>query len=99
MLLSPNLSDLIDKTSTANDSLYPRKHPLVDSLSKGFVPRALKLLVAVSALLSPDDYRRIGPLLWEHSLSGIDSSTLTSVSPCSLLFRIDSQDSWCRHVL
>ncbi|KAJ7591203.1 hypothetical protein C8J56DRAFT_858679 [Mycena floridula] len=51
---------------------------LVSSLSKGFIARCLKLLVAVSALLSAEHLRQMGPLLWEQYLEFVDSSTLSS---------------------
>ncbi len=53
---------------------------LIDSLSKGYIPRTLKLFVAVSPLISVEDYRRLGPTLWQHCLlDNADTSSNPSV--------------------
>lgn len=61
-------------------AFFAERVQLVGSLSRGFAPRAMKLLVAMSALLQVEDYRRIGPLVWENYLDGVDSSLTASVS-------------------
>lgn len=46
---------------------------LIASLRKGFVPRVFKLLVTVSAMLSPMEWGRVAPVVWYHGiLSGGD---------------------------
>jgi hypothetical protein len=54
---------------------------LIDSLSKGYIPRAMKLFVALSLLISTEDYRRLGTTLWQHCLlDSVDTSATPSVS-------------------
>ena len=53
---------------------------LIDSLSKGYISRTMKLFVAVSPLISAEDYRRLGPTLWQHCLlDNADTSSNPSV--------------------
>ncbi|KAJ7032008.1 hypothetical protein C8F04DRAFT_670996 [Mycena alexandri] len=59
-------------------SVFAGKEQLVLSLGKGFTPKALKLLVTMSAMLSVDDVLRIGPLVWEHHLAGTDPSAISA---------------------
>ncbi|KAJ7741945.1 hypothetical protein DFH07DRAFT_980971 [Mycena maculata] len=59
-------------------NVFAEKEQLVVSLSKGFTPKALKLLVTMSALLTVDDFLRIGPLIWEHHLGDTDPSTVST---------------------
>ncbi|KAJ7196554.1 hypothetical protein GGX14DRAFT_473423 [Mycena pura] len=72
--------------NSANDtkggisSVFAEKEQLVLSLAKGFRHKALKLLVAMSTLLTVDDFLRIGPLVWEHHLGGIDPSVVSAAS-------------------
>lgn len=83
MLLSPTTKDTFGGVSTTAEggiaSLLERKKPLLESLAKGFTPKALKLLVAVSALLSGDDLRRISRILWVGHLED-DQRTIAPVS-------------------
>ncbi|KAJ7118682.1 hypothetical protein C8R43DRAFT_1035902 [Mycena crocata] len=71
-------------TNPANDakggisSVFAEKEQLVRSLSKGFTPKALKLLVTMSTLLTVEDFVRIGPLVWEHHLGNIDPSAVSA---------------------
>ncbi|KAJ7185784.1 hypothetical protein C8R46DRAFT_937409 [Mycena filopes] len=58
--------------------VFAEKEQLVRSLGKGFTPKALKLLVTMSAMLSTDDFLRIGPLVWEHHLAGTDPSGISA---------------------
>jgi hypothetical protein len=54
---------------------------LIDSLSKGYIPRAMKLFVTLSVLISTEDYRRLGTKLWQHCLlDNVDTSATASVS-------------------
>ncbi|KDR79961.1 hypothetical protein GALMADRAFT_242128 [Galerina marginata CBS 339.88] len=59
---------------------------LIDSLSKGYPSKALKLFVTMSTLIAEEDYRSLGPLLWEHCLlDNADSSS--TASACFLLMQ------------
>jgi hypothetical protein len=54
---------------------------LIDSLSKGYIPRAMKLFVTLSILISTEDYRRLGTTLWQHCLlDNVDTPATASVS-------------------
>lgn len=50
------------------------------AIAQGFEARALKLLVAMSGLITADDCRRIGSILWEKHLADNDPKILSSVS-------------------
>jgi len=53
---------------------------LIDFLPKGYISRTMKLFVAVSPLISVEDYRRLGPSLWQHCLlDNTDTSSNPSV--------------------
>ena len=55
---------------------------LIESLSKGYIPKAMKLFVSLSAIITPDDYKDLGPLLWENCLEpNVGSSSTSSVRP------------------
>jgi hypothetical protein len=70
-------------------SSFAQHKVLIDSLSKGFASRAMKLFVTMSSLLEDEDYRRLGPLIWEHGLvDHIDTSATASVS----------HDTYCFHI-
>jgi hypothetical protein len=68
------------ETKAGISSVFAEKEQLVLSLGKGFTPKALKLLVTMSTMLTTDDLLRIGPLVWEHHLGGVDSSAVSTVS-------------------
>jgi hypothetical protein len=74
---NPNPSN---EAKTGISSVFAEKEQLVLSLGKGFTPKALKLLVTMSTLLTVDDLLRIGPLVWEHHLGSIDPSAASAVS-------------------
>ena len=59
---------------------FAQKIEFLLSLRRGFVPKILNLLVALSAMLSQDDYRRIGPLLWRQCLNSRRPQALAPVS-------------------
>lgn len=40
----------------------------VNSLTRGFVPRVVKLLVTVSTLLGSQDWARVAPIVWRSRL-------------------------------
>lgn len=53
---------------------------LIDSLSKGYIARTMKLFVALSPLITVEDYGRLGPMLWRHCLlDSEDTSSTASV--------------------
>ena len=63
-------------------STFVEHQELIESLSKGYVPKALKLFVSLSAIITSEDYKHLGPLLWEHCLEpNVGSSSTTSVRP------------------
>jgi hypothetical protein len=59
---------------------------LIDSLSKGYPSKSLKLFVAMSTLIAKDDYRTLGPILWQHCMLDNTDSSLTA-SACFLLMQ------------
>jgi hypothetical protein len=52
----------------------------LSSLAKGFLPRAIKLLVTVSAMLTPSDWEQVAPLVWRNGLllDGVHDATAGS---------------------
>ena len=63
-------------------STFVEHQELIESLSKGYVPKALKLFVTLSAIITPDDYNNLGPLLWEYCLEpNVGSLSTASVRP------------------
>jgi len=59
---------------------FAEHRKLIDSLSKGYLSKAMKLFVALSALISAEDYQRLGHILWQHCLlDNIDASSTASV--------------------
>jgi hypothetical protein len=56
---------------------------LIGDLSKGHMPLAIELLIAVSAILSTHDVRRLGAALWRRGLQ----SEETSLQACFLLLQ------------
>ncbi|KAF8068970.1 hypothetical protein FPV67DRAFT_1414491 [Lyophyllum atratum] len=92
MLLSKSLkkSHLMDDTSPTDNTadivaMFVRKEPLLTSLSKGFVQKSMKLLVTMSTILTPNEYRRLGPHLWYQLHSEGDSSLTSAV--CFLIMQ------------
>jgi hypothetical protein len=77
-------------------STFVEHQELIESLSKGYVPKALKLFVSLSAIITPDDYKHLGPLLWEFCLEpNVGSSSTASVSlfrPVTLPTELDCID-------
>jgi hypothetical protein len=63
-------------------STFVEHRELIESLSKGYVLKAMKLFVSLSAIISPDDYQHLGPLLWENCLEpNVGSPSTASVRP------------------
>jgi hypothetical protein len=83
-ILAANVAKIVSAQSS--DSLktldlaatFVEHKKLIDSLSNGYLPKALKLLVAVSPLVSSEDYETLGPLLWEHCLLDNEDTSLTA---------------------
>ncbi|KAJ2914446.1 hypothetical protein MD484_g5972, partial [Candolleomyces efflorescens] len=67
-------------------ALLEQRKPLLDGLLKGFPSKALKLFVAISPMLSEEDYRRITPVLWESGLRANLDAGVTG-SACFLLMQ------------
>ncbi|KAL4263814.1 Protein UNC80 C-terminal domain-containing protein [Pleurotus pulmonarius] len=88
LLLSPTTKDTFGGVSTTAEggiaSLLEKKKPLLESLAKGFTPKVLKLLVAVSALLSGDDLRRISRILW---VGHLEDDQRTIAPACFLIMQ------------
>lgn len=85
MLLSKTLEkshhqkEVSAEGATDLGAMFTNRTTLVMSLSKGFVAKAMKLLVTMSTMLSLNDYRRLGPCLWEEVISDGDGSLTASV--------------------
>ncbi|KAF8905252.1 hypothetical protein CPB84DRAFT_1814223 [Gymnopilus junonius] len=59
---------------------------LLDSLSKGYPSKAMKLFVTMSTFIAEEDYHTLGPLLWQHCLyDNVDPSS--TASACFLLMQ------------
>lgn len=88
MLLSPGLGNSPEDPGASSKNgiaeSLSSKDTLLKSTAKGFISKALKLLVAVSAMLSPADHKKLCGVVWEHYMDSVEPSTLASVS--SLLF-------------
>ncbi|KAF8965019.1 hypothetical protein BDZ97DRAFT_1813196 [Flammula alnicola] len=90
------LAATIDKSVPADQSAagkdldlaatFVEHRKLIDSLSKGYPHKAMKLFVAVSTIIPTEDYKNLGPLLWQHCLlDNVDSSS--TASACFLLMQ------------
>jgi hypothetical protein len=85
MLLSkalekPHQPDHSSSGSTVDlAAMFDAKSALLGSLAKGFVVKAMKLLVTMSTLLTPNDYQQLGPHLWNQVRVEEDSSSTASV--------------------
>ncbi|KAG5721509.1 Unc-80 like protein [Termitomyces sp. T112] len=56
-----------DESSRTSDlaAMFAQREPLITSISKGFVRKAMKLLVTMSTLLTQSEYRRLASYLWD----------------------------------
>lgn len=90
-ILAANVAKIVSAQSSESlktldlAATFEEHKKLIDSLSNGYIPKALKLLVAISPLLSPQDYETLGPLLWEHCLLDNEDASLTA-SVCMIFF-------------
>ncbi|KAF9052238.1 hypothetical protein BDZ89DRAFT_1032376 [Hymenopellis radicata] len=57
-----------------------RHTKLLEAIEKGYIARAMKLLVTVSLALTTDDYQQIGPIVWERYLNDAENSVLASIA-------------------
>lgn len=86
MILSPPIEGSISSSAPVEQqggglsSAFEEKSDLLKGIDKGFARRALKLMVALSTVISVEDYSKIGTLLWEHHMEESDPSELSSVS-------------------
>lgn len=51
------------------------------TLRVGFIPKILHLLVALYGMLSQDEYRRMGPFLWNRCLNDAEPVAMAFVRP------------------
>lgn len=58
------------------------------SLRDGLLPKVLRLLVTMSGMISQDNYRRIGSLLWYQCLEGNNPHITASVSNSLWFFQV-----------
>ncbi|KAJ4490126.1 hypothetical protein J3R30DRAFT_3419267 [Lentinula aciculospora] len=79
--LTPTNSTSVDENdkNVGLTAIFAQRKPILEAMAKGFQPRALKLMVAMSALIHLDDFRRIGTILWRHHLEDNDPKTLSSI--------------------
>ncbi|KAG7095353.1 hypothetical protein E1B28_006112 [Marasmius oreades] len=83
MILSPPLERTPNtpapvEQGTGISSAFDEKSDLLKGIGKGFAKRALKLMVALSTMITVEDSARIGTLLWEHHIEENDPSVLSS---------------------
>ncbi|PPQ66012.1 hypothetical protein CVT24_011956 [Panaeolus cyanescens] len=96
-LIKPPPSSVTESTSATTDSKGDVKYldlaasfgestKLLESLSKGYISKALKLFVTVSTLITQEHCLSLGPVLWQHCLfDNVDAST--TASACFLLMQ------------
>ncbi|TFK72480.1 hypothetical protein BDN72DRAFT_957330 [Pluteus cervinus] len=89
MIFSPRPDASFENIRTENATtvagILEERSQLLKSLSKGFIPKAIKLLIAASSLLTTDDYKVLAPQLWYRGLTDIDISVVAPV--CFLLMQ------------
>lgn len=74
---STTLADLV--------AMFVQRQSLLTSISKGFVRKAMKLLVTMSTLLTPIEYRRLCPYLWDLLRNDGDASLTAAVCALNIL--------------
>ncbi|KAF9010224.1 hypothetical protein BDQ17DRAFT_1235125 [Cyathus striatus] len=47
---------------------FAEQSKLIESLSDGYTAKAMKLLTSISQMISEEEYRRLGPVVWQHGL-------------------------------
>jgi len=74
-------------TSFDLGAAFVETRKIIESLSKGYTSRALKLFVAMSTLISESEYLMLGPILWENCLlDNADSSSTAAVGSLFFFF-------------
>jgi len=81
LLLSPTTETSFLALSTSTPATFDKQLELIASFSRGFASNSLKLLVNLSGLLTTEDNRRLGPLLWNEFIDVTDDRIIPSVSP------------------
>ncbi|KAL0573630.1 hypothetical protein V5O48_008326 [Marasmius crinis-equi] len=66
-------------------AVFGEKSDLLNGIGKGFARRALKLMVTMSAIITADDYTKIGTLLWEHHMDEGDPN----IDPSQVCFLLN----------
>jgi hypothetical protein len=59
---------------------FDRQLELIASFSRGFASNVLEFLVSLSGLLTIEDYRRLGPSLWNDLADVTDYRIISPVS-------------------
>jgi len=57
---------------------FDENRKFIDSLSRGFPPRILKLFVTMSVLIRDEDYQQLGQILWANFLMDNADPSLTA---------------------
>ncbi|KAF9062414.1 hypothetical protein BDP27DRAFT_1368816, partial [Rhodocollybia butyracea] len=60
-------------------AIFSQRTPILDAMARGFEARALKLLVAMSGLIRPEESKRIGNVLWKKHLEDNDPKILSAI--------------------
>ncbi|KAG6850090.1 hypothetical protein H0H93_001223 [Arthromyces matolae] len=66
-------------------NMFTQREPLMSSIAKGFVGKAMKLLVAMSTQITNAEYRRLGPHIWDLLQDEGDASLTAAV--CFLIMQ------------
>jgi hypothetical protein len=89
----PGVSQAFITGGNTNDNLdlpaiFIEKKKLLESLEKGFVNKAAKLLVTVSTLMVISDHRRLSSHVWGLIASHRHVSTLSSVCQKEIFIQV-----------
>jgi hypothetical protein len=81
MILSPTLdsANSFNAKDPPRPAIIGRVAQAIASMSRGFRAITLELLVALSGMLTSDDYRRVAVLLWSKCLDSTDPRVFTPV--------------------
>jgi hypothetical protein len=85
-LTPTGLADVISTTAGSLSTdlpsplTFPSREPQLRGFSKGLITNSLRLLVAVSGLLSPEDHESLCGFLWQSCLTQAPYEIQTSVS-------------------
>lgn len=67
----------IEVTSTPKNET--KREDLLQGIERGLVPSALKLFVAVFALLTPEEHASLAQGLWSKGFKSVDHTSLPAV--------------------